>query len=53
MQTTPIPESNRVMETIALRTLAFMLAPVLFTSLFAVALASLPAAALRWALSRA
>jgi len=53
MENTPIPpESNHTVETVALRGLAFMLAPLLFVSVFGIALASLPAAGLRWALAR-
>ena len=53
METHPIPETSGVpLETFALRGLAFMLAPLLFVSVFGIALVSLPAAALRWALSR-
>jgi len=49
MHLTPIPyERPPLLETFALRGLAVVLAPVLFT----VTVASLPAAALRWALSR-
>ena len=46
------PESNPVMERLAVRTFALMLAPVIFTGAFAVAFASLPAAVVRWSLSR-
>ena len=53
MQTVPIPETSHVVETLALRGLAFMLAPVLFMTAFAVALASVPAVGLRRVLSRA
>ena len=52
MQMTPLRESNHVMERLVLRGLALMLAPVAFVGVFTVALASLPAAALRAALSR-
>jgi hypothetical protein len=53
MEMTPLShEPNRVMERLALRGVAFMLAPVLFAGAFTVALASLPAAALRAALRR-
>ena len=50
--TPPIPEPGHVVETVALRGLAVLLAPVVFATTFAVALASIPAAGLRWALSR-
>jgi len=50
--TSPIHEPSHVVEAIALRGLAFMLAPVMFVTVFTVALASLPAAGLRWALGR-
>ena len=53
MQMTPIPESSHVVETLALRGLAVMLAPVVFVTVFTVALASLPAAAVRSVLGRA
>jgi hypothetical protein len=45
-------ESNHVMERLALRGLALLLAPVAFAGVLTVALASLPAVALRAALSR-
>ncbi len=48
MQTTPLPESNHVIGTLALRGVACLVAPMLFLAAFIVALASLPAAALRW-----
>ena len=50
--TSPIREPGHVFETVALRGLAVLLAPVVFATTFAVALASIPAAGLRWALSR-
>jgi len=50
--TPPIRDPGHVVETIALRGLAVVLAPVVFATMFTVALASLPAAGLRWALSR-
>jgi len=54
MQMQPLPyEPNRTIERFALRGLALMLAPVAFAGVLTVALASLPAAALRAALSRA
>jgi len=50
--TPPIREPGHVVETVVLRGLAVLLAPVVFATTFAVALASIPAAGLRWALSR-
>ena len=53
MQLTPIPyDRPRVFETFALRGVAVLLAPVMFTGMLAVAAASLPAAAFRRVLSR-
>jgi len=53
MEITPtIREPGHVVETVALRGLAVLLAPVVFATMFTVALASIPAAGLRWALSR-
>ena len=48
----PIREPGHAVETVALRGLAVLLAPVVFATMFTVALASIPAAGLRWALSR-
>ena len=50
--TPPIREPGHVVETVALRGLAVLLAPVVFVTTFLVALASIPAVGLRWALSR-
>ena len=50
--TSPIREPGHVVEAVALRGLAVLLAPVVFATTFAVALASIPAAGLRWVLSR-
>jgi len=47
-----LAEPNHVPERLALRGLALMLAPVAFAGVLTVALASLPAAALRGFLSR-
>jgi hypothetical protein len=47
-----LPEPNRVIERLALRGLALVLAPVAFAGVLAVALASLPAAAFRGFLGR-
>jgi len=50
--TLPIRDPGHVAETIALRGLAVVLAPVVFATMFTVAVASLPAAGLRWAFDR-
>lgn len=50
--TPPVRQPGHVVETVVLRGLAVLLAPVVFATTFAVALASIPAAGLRWALSR-
>ena len=52
MQMQSLHEPNHVMERLALRGLVLMLAPVAFAGVLTVALASLPVAALRAALSR-
>jgi hypothetical protein len=49
--TLTVPDAHPVLEMIALRALAFVLAPVLFVSVFGFALAALPAVGLRRALS--
>ena len=48
----PLPQPNRVIERLALRGLALVLAPVAFAGVLTVTLASLPAAAFRGYLDR-
>jgi len=48
----PLPQPNHVIERLALRELALVLAPVAFAGVLTVALASLPAAAVRGYLDR-